>query len=578
VNAIARLIRAVSAVAGCALLAGCVQMPTEGPVEVPQVSTSVEDLPGISFDPAPPRAGETALDIVAGFLEAMKATPIKTTVARQFLTREAADAWVPERQIITYADLGTASGGDSVQVPLSDVNLYDARGAWQRTQASRDLDLGLVQEDGEWRIDQVPDALIVPESWFDDWYQRASLYFFDPTSEVLVPEPVFAPRGEQFATSLVRGLLTPPSAGSQDVVRTYFPAGTEQGLSVPIRDGIAEVALTGDGDAVDEDTAYRMLAQLVWTLRQEQSIGAVQLSIGGRPIQVGGGSTQVGLDVGSAYDPDGVPAVGELFALDDGLVVSGTIDAFDETLGPLGQDDYGLRSIRVSIDGARVAGVSASGTDLLVAPTEAPDGEVARPVVGAVDLAPPAWDYHEQIWVLDRNGGRARVILVVDGVADTIDVPGLTGRAVTELLVSRDSSRIVAVVRGRKADRVVRARIRHDSAGTVLGFTPFQELPLPAEDGPRIRDISWRSPTSISVLGNITDDFIAQVRTISVDGAPSEILTATRLRGRIRTLVSMPVDLSEVFALSGRTVISLTHPERTVPALPKGLTSLTYPG
>ena len=167
-NAIARLIRAVSAVAGCALLAGCVQMPTEGPVEVPQVSTSVEDLPGISFDPAPPRAGETALDIVAGFLEAMKATPIKTTVARQFLTREAADAWVPERQIITYADLGTASGGDSVQVPLSDVNLYDARGAWQRTQASRDLDLGLVQEDGEWRIDQVPDALIVPESWFDD--------------------------------------------------------------------------------------------------------------------------------------------------------------------------------------------------------------------------------------------------------------------------------------------------------------------------------------------------------------------------------------------------------------------------
>ena len=27
---------------------------------------------------------------------------------------------------------------------------------------------GLVDEDGEWRIDEVPDALIVPETWFDD--------------------------------------------------------------------------------------------------------------------------------------------------------------------------------------------------------------------------------------------------------------------------------------------------------------------------------------------------------------------------------------------------------------------------
>ena len=94
---------------------------------------------------------------------------------------------------------------------MTDVNLYDDRGAWERTQASRTLSLGLVQEDGEWRIDEVPDALIVPDSWFDDWYQRVSLYFFDPTAEVLVPEPVFVPRGDQFASSLVRGLLMPPS-------------------------------------------------------------------------------------------------------------------------------------------------------------------------------------------------------------------------------------------------------------------------------------------------------------------------------------------------------------------------------
>ena len=77
---------------------------------------------------------------------------------------------------------------------MTDVNVYDDRGAWERTQAKRDLDMVLVEEGGEWRIDSVPDALIVPESWFDDWYQRRSLYYFDPTSEVLVAEPVFVPR------------------------------------------------------------------------------------------------------------------------------------------------------------------------------------------------------------------------------------------------------------------------------------------------------------------------------------------------------------------------------------------------
>ena len=192
-------------------------------------------MPGISFDPRPPRAGEPAADIVAGFLEAMKATPIRTTVARQFLSREAAEAWVPEQQIITYAELGDAGGESAVRIPMTDVNLYDARGlvaAHGRRRASSRL--GLVEEDGEWRIDEVPDALIVPDSWFDDWYQQVSLYFFDPTSEVLVPEPVFVPRGEQFASSLVRGLLTQPSDESQEVSRTFFPAGTQQGLSVPI--------------------------------------------------------------------------------------------------------------------------------------------------------------------------------------------------------------------------------------------------------------------------------------------------------------------------------------------------------
>jgi hypothetical protein len=573
-----RSLRAVVAVAAGALLAGCVQMPSSGPVTPVEAQASAGDVPGISFDPRPPQAGQTAPEIVAGFLEAMKATPISLTVARQFLSAEAAETWVPEQQIITYAELGTTSGQASVTIPLSDVNRYDERGAWQRTQARSDLDLGLVVEDGEWRIDELPDALIVPDSWFDDWYQRVSLYFFDPTSEVLVPEPVFAPRGEQFASSLVRGLLAGPGS-EPDVARTYFPPDTRLGLAVPIESGIAQVALSGDPDLVDQDAAARMLAQLVWTLRQDDRIGAVQLSIGDRSFSaVPGGSTQDTLDVGSAYDPNGADASTELFALDRGRLVSGSIGAFRETVGPLGQDDFGVRSVAVNLPGSRVAAVSASGTDLLVAPTEAPAGELTRPVVGAVDLAAPHWDHSDRIWLLDRGAGRARVIVVTDGSATEVEVPRVSGRDVSRMLVSRDGSRLVAVVRGAKVDRVVSTRVRHDPGGAVVGFTPVVTLSLPAEDSPRIRDIGWHSPTTVAVLSDINEE-LSQVRTVPVDGAPeNETGGTTRLRGPTRRLVSTPVDLLEVYALAGRTVTSLTRLGRSVPDLPPGITSLTYVG
>lgn len=575
-----RVARASTLAAIAVLLAGCVQMPSSGPVTPVEAQTSAGDAPGISFDPRPPQAGQSAAEIVAGFLEAMKATPIRTTVARQFLSGDAAESWVPEEQIITYAELGSASGQSEVTIPLTDVNRYDERGAWRRTQPRSELDLGLVLEDGEWRIDDLPDALIVPESWFDDWYQRVSLYFFDPSSEVLVPEPVFVPRGEQFASSLVRGLLAGPGNGSQDVTRTYFPVGTTPGLSVPIESGIANVALSGDPDAVDEDAAERMLAQLVWTLRQDERIGAVQLSIGDRSFSaVPGGSTQVALDVGSAYSPTGADASTDLFALDRGLVVSGAMGAFGETAGPLGQDDFDIRSLGVDLRGARVAAVTTSGTDLLVAPTQAPAGELTRPVVGAVDLAEPHWDHQGRIWLLDRGSGRARVIVVTDGSAAVVDVPGISGRNVTKLLVSRDGSRLVAVLRGPKADRVVSARVRHDMAGVVLGFTPVVALPLPSEGSTRIRDIGWRSPTTVAVLSDLNED-LSQVRTISVDGAPGEIATrgTTLLRGPTRRLVSTPVDGLAVYALAGRAVSSLTRLDRSVPDLPQGITSLTYVG
>jgi hypothetical protein len=576
-----RSLRALLLAASLVLLAGCVRMPTEGPVVESQVDPDADSVPGIYYDPRPPQPGQTAVEVVSGFLEAMKATPIKTSVARQFLTAAEQEAWAPESRIITYAELGTPSGEMNVAIDLTDVNLYDERGAWTRTEGEQELRFTLTTEDGEWRIDQAPDALIVPDPWFDDWYQRVSLYFFDPTAEILVPEPVFVPKGEQFASSLVRGLLTPPTGEQTEVVRTFFPPGVTHGLSVPITTaGIADVTLSGDPDTIDEATAQQMLVQLVWTLRQEPRIRAVELKVGDRTFGTPGGPTQVNLDVGAAYDPTVVSATSDLFGLQDGLLVRGPIGSLRETLGPLGQADLGIRSIGVDLPGNTVAAVAGDGRSLLLAPVDQPEGRATQVLSGAVDLQTPSWDHRHRAWVLDRAQGRARVYVVGDEGAAEVGVPGVSGQDVTDLLVSRDGTRLVAVLRGRKADRVVAARIRQDAAGRVLGALPAVTLALPEEDSARIRDVAWRTPTTVSVvLSDITDD-LSQVRTLSVDGAPGEIATegSSRLRGRNRALVSSPVQAAPVYAVAGRTVTDLTTPELVLPDLPAGMRGLTYAG
>jgi hypothetical protein len=559
-------------------------MPTDGPVEESQVDADAESAPGSFYDPLPPQAGQSATEVVSGFLEAMKATPISTSVARQFLTSAAQEAWAPEQRILTYADLdlpaerGLVDGERAVSAALSGVNQYDDRGAWVRTGGGKQLDFVLTAEEGEWRISEAPDALVVPASWFDDWYQRVSLYYFDPAAQILVPEPVFVPEGDQFASSLVRGLLTPPTGRAARVVRTFFPSGTTPGLSVPIKSGVAQVSLTGDGDAVAAETERRMLAQLAWTLSQEDRIGAVELRIGDRTIRLPGGATQVPLDIGAEYDPTGANATGDLFALQDGLLVRGALGSMLETAGPLGQADLGARAVGVSLPGTTVAAVTGGGTSVLMAPVDAADGPAVEVEIDAVDVLPPVWDHRDRVWLVDRAGGRARVHLVTDGVPRGVAVPGVTGRDVAGVLVSRDGSRLVALVRGRSGDEVVASRVQQDENGRVLRVLRARRLALPAEGTGRIRDLAWRTPTTVSVLTAFPGD-ISEVRTISVDGAPGEIETvgSTRRRGRTSSLVSSPLG-GNVYAVGGRTITDLTQPERDLPDLPAGLRGLTYTG
>ena len=564
-------------------VSGCVRLPESGPVVETRSGGALNDEQGIFIDPRPPQPGASAPDIVKGFLDAMTATPIQTNVAKQFLAKDAQASWNPQRRTVTYSDASPPRphGGSQVSVTLTGADLLDSRGAWRGRlpRSQQVVQFPMTMENGEYRIAQAPNALIVPESWFEQRFRQVSLYFFDPTAQILVPEPVFVPNGDQLPTALVEGLLRGPGANLARVSRSFIPPGLDYGVSVTVSDaGVADISLKGDVEPQTAQAVELMLAQFAWTLRQEPGIRALRVSIGGQQIQLPGGVSEVSVDQGAAYDPTGFQASSLLYGLRDGKLVSGPAGSLESVDGPFGVKAYGLRSIGVNLDATQVAGVSRDGHSVLLGPVRGPAVEVRQVVSGAEGLLRPAWDFAGRLWLVDRTADGARVSYVLHDRPTSVDVPGVTGRSVHSFLVSRDGSRLVFVVHRGFGDTLMVSRVHHDDQGGVLGASRAHRISWEGEGRLRIRDIGWRTPTTIAVLHVLTGE-LSQVRTIAVDGSPPGLDSlATTLRGRVLSLASSPVDGESLYAATRSNLIDLSSAEGGNISLDPGVTSLGYVG
>jgi len=167
-----RLLATLVAVALAAALAGCVGMPSGGPVVSTRDRTNPISAAGAAFiRPLPPQDGQSRTQIVRGFINAMQAWPSDLSTAKQYLTSDAAAAWSPHDETVLYpTPPSPVDNGAHVDVRLVGANGLDSRGAWQGALPPdrRTIAFPMVLEGGEWRINQAPNALLVPESWFGD--------------------------------------------------------------------------------------------------------------------------------------------------------------------------------------------------------------------------------------------------------------------------------------------------------------------------------------------------------------------------------------------------------------------------
>jgi Lipoprotein LpqB beta-propeller domain/Sporulation and spore germination len=563
-----------------AAMSGCVTLPDTGPVTEAGSAGAADTDVVCCYVPNPPQPGESKTDIVQHFLEAMTATPIQTSVAQQYLTTSAQTAWDPELETIVYGDATRPQNQTRVAVGVAMTDAYelDSRGAYVGPVPEAELTLTFAMdlEDGQWRISELPDALIVPRGWVDDHYRAVDVYYLDPTARILVPEPVSVPRGEQFATALMRSLLAGPGPALKGVSRNLLPPGLTLGLSVPVdADGLADVALEGDASAMSPQEAEFAAVQVAWTLRQDPTVQSIRLTADGESLP--GQAREIRPDAGAEYDPADFSSSTAMFALRDGRVVSGGPEAMDPVGGLVGQRSYGFTDLATSLESSQVAGLTGGRTSVLLGATYDPDQPVQEIVSGATELLRPAWDFADRLWLVDRAASGAQVSLYVDGILRTVRVPGVSGEDVRRFLVSRDGSRLVAVVRRQRRDVVVVSRLRYNDRGVLRGAAQAKALPWPTEERPRITDLTWQTPTSVAVLYPNGD--FAQVRTLAVDGAPASLSVASpTLSGEFRWLVGSPEPGLALLAVTRKGFTDLSDANRSTLTSDVDLRTLTYTG
>ena len=492
------------------LTAACASLPTEGPVARAGAESPSSAAAPFDFNPPGPEPGATPAQIVSGYLRALQATPVTTRVAAEFLGQESAVGWRPDRRTIVYGSERVRQHGHRVRVELGNVFELDRNGRWDPERpapgdhGAASMEFRLVRDQGEWRIVDPPDAMIVPRSHFETRYREYSLYFFDPTAQVLVPEPVYLPVGVQAPTLLVSALLEGPRPGNREVERTFFPRGTKLEVSVPVqRNGVADVPLTAPVLDLDEDARQLAIAQLAWTLRQVPDIRAVQVTVDGAPVDVPGSHGPV--DVGSwqEYSPAIGSASTDLFGVRGDAVVQvvGDKPLSAAELGAYG--DPAPRSLGVNMTGQRMAVVTADGEHVVVLSRAGSGIRPRLPYVGQ-DVLRPMWDRTDRLWLVDRTAEGTKVLVGSRAGVRPVRAPGLGTQQVIAAALSRDGSRLAVAVTGRRpgaqdGTRLLVLRVVRKGAGAPLRLTAPRPLTAtaPLTD---VRGLSWRDPTTVAVL------------------------------------------------------------------------------
>jgi hypothetical protein len=500
--------------------AGCVSVPASGPIEkVEGQQPACQNC--VNVEVKPPAQGAQPKEIVEGYLRATSNYQPNYLVAKQFLTRMAAEKWSPEAGVTIYTGSPKAEGNT---VTLGNDGWLVGSLGRDRTYTAGDRklqhDFGLVKENGEWRINNPPPGLMVAEYSFRYFYQPYDLYFIG-NGVSLVPDPIYLPalrNPANVASALMKALLNGPSRWLKPAVSTAIPPNTSLSVdSVTITDGIADVPLSDSVLRLPDQQRSLLAAQIVYTLRQIGGIKGVLIKVNQQPYRVPGSdpdSSVISIDA-IPQDMDPVPFVtGEqLYCVQNGAVkrVTATSDSptVENLTGPLGRGQYAVDALAVSVTNTDFALTTNDGTTLRRAPITS--GIPSPLLTEKTDLLRPQFTRYGEIWDIGREGGRQRIWrFTADGKkpkTDVIDSTVVNGK-VTAFKISPDGSRMAVVRSSGTRSELGLARIIRSEKIIVDGWRPLDTTQTGGPSIDMIHDVAWLDATELLVLGAAEADTV----------------------------------------------------------------------
>ena len=577
---------------------GCVSIPDDSSVRQADDVGVADQSPPLTNVVTGPVAGAEPDEVVAGFYAAMLAYPQTMDKAREFLTPNAATRWDPDAELTVYDDPRISSferdGGKTViaTVNASVSGTLNDRGSW--TSADPDLTgiatgLKLRQFDGEWRITNPQDGTFVDQDFFNRFYERFSLYFFDPSLTVLTPDPVYLAVGDTAATSLVTDLLAGPTGNLRTAVTSAVPDGTKLDVAVSVSsDGDAEVPLTANVLKLSASNRQLFAAQLAWTLRQIETIKRISISVDGSNLDIENTESPFAVaDSFSGFDPAGLSGERRLFVLQENCetdnapadcLANANAGQVSPVLGPIVGVDDGV-SVAVQTSGQLAAVVRDEGRSIAVGAVSAsPDQGVMTWFTG-IDLLRPSWDALDVLWVVDRTAAGSEIFTVDADGAHRVRAPDLAGLSIVAFAVSRDGVRFAAIVERNGARSLIVSTIdRQPDDPTDAQVLAPRTIASAGANLTWYADLAWVSPTSLAVLARETGDEL-QPYEIAIDGSDTEAMGGF-LPGRLTSIAAGPSpDLPVAVGTNNGQVLQQTADSLWLPLRADGrLTAPAYPG
>lgn len=536
------------------LLAGCAQIPTNGPVQSGRRGGEIDagEQPVQVFAQRPQKGWQPS-QIVSGFLAAMASPENDHAVARSYLTPDIRGSWPTSEgpSVVVYArddDFRLEAGRDNtVKVSATEIATITQRDEYRPSEvgASTQAVFRLQRVDGEWRIGSLPGSLLLNENDIKS-YEQFDLFFYAKDADVFVPDPIVLPPTdpELWPRELLERLLRGPTPSTAPGVRTAIPRGTTLDAPPMLEDdGTLTVELGGAASNVTGQDRRRLVAQISATLLRGRGVSRVRIDVGGEKDVTQDASAF------AAYDPTrAVENLRGYFVRDDKLVGVNTANGnIQQLAGPFGTGAVDFIRPAVSLDGKNAAAVSTDERSLWVGPADS-KGKAVQ-VYAGTRLSTPSWDRNGDLWVVDNTSSGARLLRFSDGKGkpQQVSAPGLDGLDVSSMKVAWDGVRVAFAASGGKGGHVLTGILdRRGNGVTLRAMLPV--APTLAD----VDDVWWYDRRSLAVAGSEQSDLRASYE-VSIDGLSlRKVSTVSDLSG-IAAAAGMPLLVSDA---SGKIAIA----------------------